>query len=101
MKAFDVTEAICRKSLVWSDESEIRLISYNPYNEKKWIAIPLNDSTIEEIIFGYRCAEKHKATIFNIAKELYPNIQFSEMYINEAKSLYKMMKKEFQPHVNS
>ena len=100
MKALDATEAICRKSLVWSDENEIRLISYNPYDEKKWIAIPLNDSTIEEVVFGYRCAEKHKTTIYNVAKDLYPNIQFSEMYINEAKSLYYMMKKDYRPHIN-
>ena len=86
--------------MVWSDESEIRLISYNPYNEKKWISLPLDDSTIEEIIFGYRCSERHKSTIYNIAKDLYPNLQFSEMYVDENKSLYNMLKKEYQPCVN-
>ena len=101
MKAFDATEVISRKSEVWSDESEVRLISYNPYDEKKWIAIPLDDSTIEEIVFGIKCNERHKATIYNIAKNLYPNIQFSEMYINETDSLYNMLKKEYQPHTNS
>jgi len=100
MKAVDATEIICRKSMVWSDESEIRLISYNPYNEKKWISLPLDDSTIEEIIFGYRCSERHKSTIYNIAKDLYPNLQFSKMYVDENKSLYNMLKKEYQPCVN-
>ena len=100
IKAFDATEIICRKSMVWSDECEIRLISYNPYDEKKWITLPLNDSTIEEIIFGYRCTERHKFTIYNIARKLYPNIKFSEMYVNETSSLYNMIKIDYQPHAN-
>lgn len=98
IKAIDTTELICRKHSLWSDENEVRLISYNPYNEDKWLAEPLKDSTIEEIIFGYRCTEQHKITIYNIAKDIYPDVQFSEMYIDETKSLYKMMKKEYQPY---
>lgn len=98
IKAIDTTELICRKHSLWSNENEVRLISYNPYSEDKWLAEPLKDSTIEEIIFGYRCTEKHKMTIYNIAKDIYPDIQFSEMYIDEEKSLYKMIKKRYQPH---
>ena len=93
IKAIDTTELICRKQSLWSEEKEVRLISYNPYSEDKWFAEPLKDSTIEEIIFGYRCTEKHKMTIYNIAKDTYPNVQFSEMDIDETKSLYKMIKK--------
>lgn len=95
IKAIDTTELICRKQSLWSEENEVRLISYNPYSEDKWLAEPLKDSTIEEIIFGYRCTEKHKITIYNIAKNIYSDVQFSEMYIDEAKSLYKMKKKEY------
>lgn len=100
LKAVDSTELICRKQSLWSDENEVRLINYNPYSEDKWIAEPLKDSTIEEIIFGYRCTEKHKMTIYNIAKRIYPNVKFSEMYINETKSIYNMMKRIFQPNIN-
>ena len=98
IKAIDSTELICRKQSLWLEENEVRLISYNPYSEEKWLAEPMKDSTIEEIIFGYRCTEKHKMTIHNIAKDIYPDVQFSEMYIDETKSLYKMMKKEYQTH---
>ena len=97
VKAVDATELVCRKQSLWSDENEVRLISYNPYSEDKWIAEPLKDSTIEEIIFGYRCTNSHKMTIYNIAKDLYPDVKFSEIYIDETKSLYKMMKKEYLP----
>lgn len=95
MKSISPTDIICRKSSVWSDENEVRLISYNPYSEKKWFAEPLEDSTIEEIIFGYKCSKEDRTKICNDAKALYPGIKFSEMYIDETKSLYKLMKKEY------
>lgn len=95
LKAIDSTELICRKQSLWSDENEVRLISYNPNNEDKWIAEPLMDSAIEEIIFGYRCTEKHRMTIYNMAKDLYPDVKFSVMFVDEKRSLYKMMKKEY------
>lgn len=95
IKSISSTEIICRKSSIWADENEVRLISYNPYCKKKWYAEPLEDSTIEEIIFGYNCSEEDRIMIYNIAKALYPGVKFSEMYINETESLYKLMKKEY------
>lgn len=101
IKAVDSTELICRKQSAWEIENEVRLICYNPYINEKWITEPLKDSIIEEIIFGFRCTERHKATIYQIAKMLYPNILFSEMYIDETKSLYDLIKKEYRPRTKS
>ena len=97
LKTVDSTKMVCMKHSSWKDEKEVRLISYNTNCEEKWYAEPLRYSQIEEIIFGYRCTNEHKSTIYKLANALYGNIQFYEMYINEKNSLYTMMKKEYIP----
>lgn len=97
LKTVDSTNMVCMKHSSWIDEKEVRLISYNTNSEEKWYAEPLSDSQIEEIIFGYRCTNEHKNTIYKLANTLYGNIQFYEMYINEKNSFYTMMKKEYIP----
>ena len=97
LKTVDSTKMVCMKHSSWKDEKEVRLISYNINCEEKWYSEPLGDSQIEEIIFGYRCTNEHKSTIFKLANTLYGNIRFYEMYINEKNSLYTMMKREYIP----
>ena len=97
LKTVDSTKMVCMKHSSWNDEKEVRLISYNTNCEEKWYPEPLDDSLIEEIIFGYRCTKAHKINIYRIANLLYSNIKFSEMYINEKESFYTMMKKDYIP----
>lgn len=60
----------------WSYENEVRLIAYDINHKEDFYQIPLKDSKIKSIYFGYRCPQKHIDTIKHILGE---NIQYYKM----------------------
>lgn len=64
MKTLNAFDAYFVKYKEWKEESEIRLLSYNPYTEEDHYAVPMgDDAKIEEVIFGYLCKDNCKNNI--------------------------------------
>lgn len=68
-KTLNTSIAFASKEKVWKYEGEVRLISFNPNYESKFISIGLGKSYISSIYFGYRCPDNHIKLIRNILGE--------------------------------
>lgn len=79
---------LCRKHPLWEYENEVRLIAYLPDNESPFCQIPLGDSNIESIYFGYKCPDEHIKTIRNILSSK-KNITYFKMKSDYA-DIYKL-----------
>ena len=84
---------LCRKHPLWEYENEVRLIAYVPGNEKNYYQIPLGNSTIESVYFGYKCSEEHIKTIMNILSDKIPYYKMESDYSN----IYKLKAKKYIP----
>ena len=79
---------LCRKHPLWKYENEVRLIAYLPDNENPYYQIPLEESKIESIYFGYKCPEEHIKTIKNILSD-YKEITYFKMD-SDYSNIYKL-----------
>lgn len=84
----DTNLGLCRKHPFWEYENEVRLIAYLPDNESPFCQIPLGDSNIESIYFGYKCPDEHIKTIRNILSSK-KNITYFKMKSDYA-DIYKL-----------
>lgn len=83
---------LCRKHPLWKYENEVRLIAYFPENESSFCQIPLGESKIESIYFGYKCPKEHIKTIMNLFPEK-GNISFYKME-SDYSNIYRLKAKE-------
>lgn len=83
---------LCRKHPLWKYENEVRLIAYLPDNESPYYQIPLEESKIESIYFGYKCPKEHIKTIMNLFPEK-GNISFYKME-SDYSNIYRLKAKE-------
>lgn len=83
---------LCRKHPLWKYENEVRLIAYFPENESFFCQIPLGESKIESIYFGYKCPKEHIKTIMNLFPEK-GNISFYKME-SDYSNIYRLKAKE-------
>ena len=75
----DTNKALCMKLDDWKYENEVRLITYYPDVEGKYLPIRLDeDSFIEEIYFGYLCPEETIKTVKNALQDK-PDIKYYKM----------------------
>ena len=89
-------EAYNMKHKSWSDENEIRLLSYNTSTECDYFSEPMGkDAEIEEIIFGLLCPPKHRKQIYNLLKN--KNVKFFCITSRPKDSIYKLVKEEYIP----
>lgn len=84
----DTNLGLCRKHPFWEYENEVRLIAYFPDNESPFCQIPLGNSKIESIYFGYKCPEEHIKTIRNILSDK-ENITYFKMQ-SDYSDVYKL-----------
>lgn len=84
----DTNLGLCRKHPFWEYENEVRLIAYLPDNESPFCQIPLGNSKIESIYFGYKCPEEHIKTIRNILSDK-ENITYFKMQ-SDYSDVYKL-----------
>lgn len=93
-KSLDTLEAYFVKNKVWEDESEVRLLSYNPQTEKDHYGVPMgDDAIIEEIIFGILCKDECKRTIYNLLK--LKGVRFFMMKATPSQDIYCLEKEEY------
>lgn len=87
------------KQLAWKNESEVRLLSYNPTTEDCFVGESLDEnSRIEEIVFGILCPEKDRKTVYNLIKKQYKyDVIFSEMTNNPENNIYNLVKRKYNP----
>lgn len=75
-KNMDTNICLRYKHYDWAYENEVRLIAYDINHKEDFYQIPLGDSKIKSIYFGYRCPQKHIDTIKHI---LGKDIQYYKM----------------------
>lgn len=93
-KSLDTIEAYFIKSNEWIDESEVRLLSYNPQTEEDHYAVPMgDDAKIEEIIFGVLCKDDCKRTIYNLLKPR--GVRFFMMKTTLSRDIYRLERVEY------
>ncbi|MBR4650983.1 MAG: DUF2971 domain-containing protein [Prevotella sp.] len=93
IKFFDAFQI---KAKCWEEEKECRVLSYNVNNEGPFNCEKLDsDSYVEEIIFGYQCAEEEKKTIFNILKNSKHGVVFSEIYVDMKGNIFNLLKRPY------
>ena len=93
-KSLDTFEAYFVKNKEWEDESEVRLLSYNPQTEKDHYGVPMgDDAIIEEIIFGILCKDECKRTIYNLLK--LKCVRFFMMKTTPSQDIYRLEKEEY------
>lgn len=87
------------KHIAWKDEREVRLLSYNPTTDKKFIGEKLDsNSKIEEVIFGILCSSEQKRTIYNLISKTYDYcVDFYEMSNNPQNDIYELIKIPYKP----
>ena len=87
--SIDTDQALCTKLKDWEYENEVRLITYIPDVAGYYYSIPLDDNSfIDSIYFGYRCADDTIRTVRN-ALRAYPDIHFFKMN-SDYRDIYKL-----------
>lgn len=88
----DTNESYAYKYKKWTEENEVRLLSYNTKTEDYFLGEVLdNKSRIEEIIFGLRCNKKTITTIINLMKNNI-EIKYSKMEMDK-NNVYHLLKR--------
>lgn len=92
----DTNDSFGYKYKVWTDESEVRLISYNTITDSPFFGERLDeDSKIEEIIFGIKCPPETKDVICNLIKNYEYPIKLSEM-VQDEHNVYCLQKQNYE-----
>ena len=87
--SINTDQALCTKLSDWAYENEVRLITCAPDINGYFLTIPIDEeSSIDEVYFGYRCSEETIKTVRN-ALSYVSGIKYFKMS-SDYKDIYKL-----------